>query len=71
VTPPSPRRPGRTLPNRLAVLRLFSALLAAPNDEWLVGRRSFSEGSLRALLQPADEPPPLTTTTGPQESGAA
>lgn len=50
-------------PNRLAVLRLFSALLAEQNDEWLVGRRYFSEGSLRKLLQPDDEATPSLTET--------
>ncbi|HZQ38951.1 MAG TPA: IS256 family transposase [Dehalococcoidia bacterium] len=37
-------------PNRDAVLRLFSALLAEQTDEWLVGRHYFSEVSMRALL---------------------
>ena len=45
-------------PTRHAVLRLFSALLAEQNDEWLVGRRYFSEGSLRKLLQPDEDPTP-------------
>lgn len=48
-------------PNRQAVLRLFSALLAEQNDEWLVGRRYFSAGSRRQLLQ-ADGAPPARTT---------
>lgn len=38
-------------PNRDAVLRLFSALLAEQTDEWLVGRHYFSEVSMRALLK--------------------
>jgi putative transposase len=42
-------------PNRAAVLRLFSALLAEQNDEWLVGKRYLSEASLRLVLQPPDE----------------
>ena len=41
-------------PNRDAVLRLFSALLAEQTDEWLVGRHSFSEVSMRALLKTPD-----------------
>ena len=40
-------------PNRTAVLRLFTALLAEQTDEWLVGRHYFSETSMRALLSPA------------------
>jgi putative transposase len=42
-------------PNREAVLRLFGALLAEQNDEWLVGRRYFSEASMAKLLHPVDE----------------
>jgi transposase-like protein len=42
-------------PNRSAVLRLFCALLAEQNDEWLVGRRYFSEISLRKVLRPPED----------------
>ena len=42
-------------PNRSAVLRLFCALLAEQNDEWLVGRRYFSETSLRKVLRPPED----------------
>jgi transposase-like protein len=58
-------------PNRLAGLRLFSALLAEQNDEWLVGRRYFSEGSLRKLLLPAEAAPPLTPGPDAEETRAA
>jgi putative transposase len=42
-------------PNRTAVLRLFCALLAEQNDEWLVGRHYFSETSMRKVLHPLEE----------------
>ena len=42
-------------PHRAALIRLFGALLAEQNDEWLVQRRYCSEASMRNLLQPADE----------------
>jgi len=46
-------------PNRQAVLRLFGALLAEQNDEWLVaGHRYMSETSLRTLLFQAEEDAP-------------
>jgi putative transposase len=53
-------------PNRVAVLRLFCALLAEQHDEWLVGHRYFSEGSMRKLLRPPDE-----SLTLPTEATAA
>jgi putative transposase len=43
-------------PNRAAVLRLFGARLAEQTDEWLVGHRYFSLGSMAKLLAPGDEP---------------
>jgi putative transposase len=47
---------GRHLPNRQAVLRLFCALLAEQNDEWLVGQhRYFSEASMAKILNPKED----------------
>jgi Transposase, Mutator family len=49
-------------PNRHAVLRLFCALLAEQNDEWLVVQhRYFSEVSMAKILNPKedDTAPPL------------
>lgn len=43
-------------PNREAVLRLFCALLAEQNDEWLVCQhRYFSEASMAKILYPKEE----------------
>ncbi|HEV7213822.1 MAG TPA: transposase, partial [Chloroflexota bacterium] len=45
-------------PNRGAVIRLFGALLAEQNDEWLVGHRYFSEISMRKLTHGKEDPAP-------------
>ncbi|MBI3965284.1 MAG: transposase [Chloroflexi bacterium] len=41
-------------PSRAAVLRLFGAVLAEQNGEWLVGRHCFSEASMRQLARSTD-----------------
>jgi putative transposase len=46
-------------PNRGAVMRLFGALLAEQNDEWLAGHRYFSETSMRKLVGVTNEASPL------------
>jgi putative transposase len=46
-------------PNREAVVRLFGALLAEQNDEWLVTKHAVSAGSMQALLRPTDQPEQL------------
>ena len=45
-------------PNRAALVRLFGAILAEQNDEWLVGRHYFSETSMRKLLGPPEDAEP-------------
>ncbi len=42
-------------PNRAAAVRLLGAVLVEQHEEWLVGRRYFSETSMRRLLGPTDE----------------
>lgn len=44
-------------PNRPAAVRLLGAVLVEQHEEWLVGRRYFSETSMRKLLDPTDERP--------------
>ncbi|MGE0025589.1 MAG: IS256 family transposase [Thermoleophilia bacterium] len=52
------------LPNDAALLRLAASLLIEQNDEWLVGRRYLSEGSMALVLgrgaENASEPAALT-----------
>ena len=48
-------------PDRDSVLRLFGALLAEQNDEWLVGRRYFSEESMKKLYEPDPTSPDTRT----------
>jgi transposase-like protein len=48
------------LPNDAVLLRLAASLLIENNDEWLVGRRYLSEGSMALVLgRRAEEPAPL------------
>ena len=51
-----------SFPNRAAGLRRFSALLTEQTDEWLVGRHSLSEVSMRPLLEAAAPALPATNT---------
>ena len=43
--------------------RLLGAILIEQNDEWLVGKRYFSEASMAKLHQPDKEAGPLTLPT--------
>lgn len=43
-------------PNRDSVLRLLGSLLCEQNDEWIVGKRYFSEASMRKLADPIEQP---------------
>lgn len=48
-------------PNDASVLRLVTMLLSEQNDEWDVGRRYFSEGSMQAMLRGSQPPTALET----------
>ena len=48
------------LPNDAALLRLAASLLIEQNDEWLVGRRYLSEGSMALVLGRTAEPEDIT-----------
>jgi len=48
------------LPNDVALLRLAASLLIEQNDEWLVGRRYLSEGSMALVLARSAEPEDIT-----------
>ena len=57
------------LPNDAALLRLAAWLLIEQNDEWLVGRRYLSEGSMALVLGRAEAEAEATVTpamVGPQ-----
>jgi putative transposase len=49
------------LPNDAALLRLAASLLIEQNDEWLVGRRYLSEGSMALVLGRSAESEPSTS----------
>ena len=46
-------------PNEESLLRLAASLLIEQNDEWLVGRRYMSEGSMALVLGRGQEPEPM------------
>ena len=55
------------LPNDAALLRLAASLLIEQNDEWLVGRRYLSEGSMALMLGRAEAEATVTPAmVGPQ-----
>ena len=56
---PHPASGGACLPNDASVLRLVTMLLAEQNDEWTVGRRYFSEGSMTEMLSGSAPPTAL------------
>ena len=42
-------------PDRASVLRLVGSVLIEINDEWQVGRRYFSQASMRSIRDPSGE----------------
>jgi putative transposase len=57
-------------PNDAALLRLAASLLIEQNDDWLVGRRYLSEGSMALVLgRRAEEPAPEPTSLPAQVAG--
>ena len=46
-------------PDADAVLRLVGSVLIEVHEEWQVGRRYFSQGSMRKLYEPVGEHPTL------------
>jgi transposase-like protein len=39
-------------PDRASVIRLVGSLLMEVDDEWQIGRRNFSQASIKELLEP-------------------
>jgi putative transposase len=55
-------------PDRGSLIRLFGAMLSEQNDEWIVGRRYFSEQSMKKLKGAEDPEPQAHTSQLPAAS---